>query len=206
MVTYGTEVMPENTLRRFHEQFPHIRTLQTYGLSEIGILRSKSRAADSVWVRVGGEGFDTRVVDGMLEIRAESAMLGYLNASSPFTPDGWFRTGDAVEVDGDYLRILGRRSEMINVGGEKLYPAEVESILLLMDGVEDVAVTAEASPITGQLVKANVKLRTTETVAAFRQRMNAFCQGKLPRYKVPQKVVLVREAMHGQRFKKMRSG
>ena len=203
-VTYGTEPMPERTLQRFHALFPDIRLLQTYGLSEVGILRSKSRASDSLWVRIGGEGFETRVVDGLLEIKAKSAMLGYLNAPSPFTEDGWFQTGDAVEVDGEYLRILGRQSEIINVGGEKVYPAEIEGVLQQLDGVEDVAVVGEASPITGQLVKARVKLTTDETLPLFRKRMRAYCRDKLPRFKVPQKVELVSDTMHGGRFKKMR--
>lgn len=204
MVTYGTEVMPESTLKRFHALFPEVKLLQTYGLSEVGILRSKSKSSDSLWVKVGGEGFETRVVDGMLEIKAKSAMLGYLNHASPFTADGWFRTGDAVEVDGEYLRILGRKSELINVGGEKVYPAEVESVLQLMDGVEDVAVTGQPHPITGQIVFARVKLTSGESLAQFRSRMRQFCQDKLARYAVPQKVELVGESLHGERFKKMR--
>jgi acyl-coenzyme A synthetase/AMP-(fatty) acid ligase len=204
LVTYGTEVMPESTLTRFHKLFPDIQLLQTYGLSEVGILRSKSKAPDSLWVKVGGEGFETRVVDGMLEIRARSAMLGYLNHPSPFTEDGWMKTGDAVDVDGEYLRILGRKSELINVGGEKVYPAEVESVLQLMEGLEDVAVVGEAHPITGQIVTARVKLSTGETLQAFRQRMHEFCRDKLPRFKVPRKVVLAESSMHGPRFKKMR--
>ncbi len=196
--------MPESTLKRFHELFPEIRLLQTYGLSEVGILRSKSKSSDSLWVKVGGEGFETRIVDGMLEIKAASAMLGYLNEESPFTEDGWFKTGDAVEVDGEYIRILGRKSEIINVGGEKVYPAEVESTLQLMDGVEDVAVTSEPNPITGQMVVARVKLTTDESAAEFRKRMKDFCRERLPRFKIPQKVELVEESMHGARFKKMR--
>ncbi len=204
MVTYGTEVMPESTLRRFHAAFPQVKLLQTYGLSEVGILRSKSKADDSLWVKVGGEGFETRVVDGMLEIKAKSAMLGYLNHPSPFTADGWFKSGDAVEVDGEYIRILGRKSELINVGGEKVYPAEVESVLQLMPGVEDVAVTGQPHPITGNIVHARVKLSTAESLDEFRARMRRFCQDKLPRYAIPQKVELVSESLHGERFKKMR--
>jgi long-chain acyl-CoA synthetase len=204
LVTYGTEVMPESTLKRFHELYPQIRLLQTYGLSEVGILRSVSRASDSLWVKIGGEGYETRVADGMLEIRAKSAMLGYLNADSPFTSDGWFRTGDAVDVDGEYFRILGRKSELINVGGEKVYPAEVESVIQTMPGVEDVAVIGELNPITGQIIAAKVKLRTAETVAQFRARMYAYCQERLPRFKIPQKVSLVSGDIHGARFKKMR--
>ncbi len=204
LVTYGTEVMPRNTLECFHRLFPGIRMLQTYGLSEVGILRSKSKSSDSLWVKVGGEGFETRVVDGLLEIKAQSAMLGYLNADSPFTEDGWFQTGDAVEVDGDYLRILGRKSEIINVGGEKVYPAEVESVLQLMEGVEDVAVTGRTNPITGQMVTARVKLTADEPVTEFRKRMGHFCRQRLARFKIPQKVELVAESLHGERFKKMR--
>ncbi|MDJ0909437.1 MAG: fatty acid--CoA ligase family protein [Woeseiaceae bacterium] len=203
-VTYGTEVMPESTLDRFHSLFPETRLLQTYGLSEVGILRSKSKSSDSLWVKVGGEGFETRVVDGLLEIKAKSAMLGYLNAPSPFTEDGWFKTGDAVEVDGEYIKILGRKSELINVGGEKVYPAEVESVLQLMDGVDEVVVNSEPNPLTGNIVVARVKLSTGESLADFRKRMRSFCKGKLSRFMIPQKVVLVDAELHGDRFKKMR--
>lgn len=204
LVTYGTEVMPESTLRRIREILPEVKLQQTYGLSEVGILRSRSRSSDSLWVKVGGEDFETRVVDGLLEIKARSAMLGYLNAPSPFTDDGWFRTGDAVEQDGEWIRILGRRSELINVGGEKVYPAEVESVLQQMEGVEDASVTGVAHPITGQMVTVRVKLAAPEAPAEFRARMHRFCRGRLERWKVPQKVTIVTDGLHGDRFKKMR--
>lgn len=204
MVTYGTEVMLESTLLRFHELFPNIKLLQTYGLSEIGIMRSKSKSSNSLWVKIGGEDFKTRVVDGILEIKAQSAMLGYLNAPSPFTDDGWFHTGDAVIVDGEYMKILGRKSEIINVGGLKVYPAQVESVLQTMDGVEDIAVNAEENALTGQMVKVRVKLSTNEKASEFKRRMKIFCKGKLENFQIPQKVVLVGDTMYGDRFKKMR--
>lgn len=204
LISYGTEVMPESTLTRFNELFPHIKLLQTYGLSEIGIMQTKSKSSDSLWVKLGGEGFETRVVDSMLEIKARSAMLGYLNAPNPFTDDGWFKTGDVVEQDGEYARILGRKSEIINVGGEKVYPAEVESTLLEMEGVEDAAVRGEPNPIVGNMVTLKVKLTTGEPVAAFRKRMRAYCRDKMPAFKIPQKVTLVEESFHQDRFKKIR--
>jgi acyl-coenzyme A synthetase/AMP-(fatty) acid ligase len=204
-VTYGTEPMPESTLKRFHELFPHVSLLQTYGLSEVGILRSKSRSSSSLWVKVGGEGFQTRVVDGVLHIKADSAMLGYLNAPSPFTEDGWLNTGDCVVADGEYIKILGRTSDVINVGGQKVYPAEVESAIQEMDGVEDVTVRGEPSPITGQMVTARAAITTGESLAEFRSRMRAFCKDKLASYKIPQKVLLVDKLSYGERFKKMRS-
>ncbi|MDQ3006231.1 MAG: fatty acid--CoA ligase family protein, partial [Chloroflexota bacterium] len=204
-VTYGTEPMPESTLKRFHELFPNITLQQTYGLSEVGILRSKSKSSDSLWVKLGGEGFETRIVDGILQIRAESAMLGYLNAPSPFTEDGWFITGDEVEVEGDYFRILGRRSELINVGGEKVYPAEVESVIQQIANVADVTVYGEKNPITGNIVCANVRLLEPEDTKAAILRIKKYCRAHMPTYKVPVKVKIVDEEMHGERFKKMRS-
>ena len=206
LITYGTEVMPESILERLHRILPKVELLQTYGLSEVGILRSKSRSSDSLWVRIGGEGFETRVVDRLLEIKARSAMLGYLNAPSPFTADGWFRTGDEVEVDGDWLRILGRKSELINIGGEKAYPAEIESVLLQMDGVLEVTVVGEPNPITGMIVKAMVRLASGEDPASFRARLRPFCRTRLKPYMIPQKIVVVTDAMHGDRFKKVRQG
>ncbi|WP_202416912.1 class I adenylate-forming enzyme family protein [Duganella qianjiadongensis] len=206
-VTYGTEVMPESTLARFHATFPQIKLLQTYGLSEVGILRSKSEASDSLWVRIGGEGYETRIVDGLLEIKSSSAMLGYLNAPSPFTADGWLMTGDMVEQRDGYFRILGRHSELINVGGEKVFPAEVESVLQQMPGVRDVFVYGAANAITGQMVVAKISLEagSTETLPELRKRVIQFCSTQLPRFKVPQKVTLADADLHGGRFKKLRS-
>jgi long-chain acyl-CoA synthetase len=204
VVTYGTEPMPESTLRRFHELLPHIELQQTYGLSEVGILRSKSRSSNSLWVKLGGEGFQTRVVDDILQIKAESAMLGYLNAPSPFTEDGWFNTDDKVEVDGDYFRILGRHSEIINVGGQKVYPAQVESVVQEMPEVAEVSVYGEKNAITGQIPCAAVRLREPRDARQFHRELRQFCRQRLQQFEIPVRVMLVENAMHGERFKKNR--
>jgi acyl-CoA synthetase (AMP-forming)/AMP-acid ligase II len=203
-ITYGTEPMAESTLIRLHEIFPEIKLQQTYGLSELGILRSKSKSSETLWVKVGGEGFETKVVDEILHIRAESAMLGYLNAPSPFDEDGWFNTGDEVVVDGDFIKILGRKSEMINIGGEKVYPAEVESILLEIDNIVDASVHSEPNPITGQMIVARVTLAEPEKVPTLRKRIRATLKGRTAPYKIPSKVEITNETLHSARFKKMR--
>jgi acyl-CoA synthetase (AMP-forming)/AMP-acid ligase II len=167
-------------------------------------LRSKSRSSDSLWVKLGGEGFQTRVVDGILQIKAESAMLGYLNAPSPFTDDGWFSTGDKVEVDGDYFRILGRQSEIINVGGQKVYPAQVESVVQEMPEVAEVSVYGEKNAIMGQIVCAAVRLRESHDARRFHHELRQFCRQRLQDFQIPVRVRLVERAMHGGRFKKNR--
>lgn len=203
-VSYGTEPMPESTLKRFHQLLPDVRLLQTYGLTELGVLRSRSKSSDSLWVKVGGEGFETRVVDGLLQIKAESAMVGYLNAPNPFNEAGWFNTGDMVEVDGQYIRILGRESEIINVGGEKVAPAEVESVIQEMDNVAEATVYGENNPIVGNIVCARVSLVQAEDPKAFVRRLKAFCSERLPNYKVPVKAIVADSTQHFGRFKKVR--
>lgn len=203
-ITYGTEPMPESTLQRISQIFPEAVLQQTYGLSELGILRSKSRANDTLWVKVGGEGFETKVVDNILWIRAESAMLGYLNAPSPFDAEGWFNTGDEVEVDGEYLKILGRRSEMINIGGEKVYPAEVESLLMELDNILDASVRGEPNPITGQMVVARVTLAEPEEPSALRKRIRSALKEKAAPFKIPAKIEITENPLHSARYKKMR--
>lgn len=155
-------------------------------------------------MQIGGEGFETRVVDGILHIKAHSAMLGYLNAPSPFTEDGWFDTGDSVLVDGEYLRFLGRESEIINVGGEKVYPAEVESVIQEMDNVLDAVVYGERNPLMGSVVAAKVTLAQDDSVQEFKQRLRLFCRGKLEQFKIPVKVEVTLEHQVSARFKKMR--
>lgn len=204
LVTYGTEPMPESTLTRVHRELPNVKLQQTYGLSEVGILRSQSRGSDSLWVRVGGEGYETKVVEGRLWIRAESAMLGYLNAPSPFSPDGFLDTGDLVEQDGEWLRILGRRSDIINVGGAKVYPAEVESVLLTLENVADAVVEGEANAITGHIVVATLRLAAPEPLPALKARVRAACASRLEAYKVPTRIKVTEDVLYSERFKRLR--
>jgi len=204
VIAYGTEPMPDGTLQRLHEVFPDVALVQTYGMSELGVLRSRSRDSTSLWLKFTGEEFQTKVVDGTLWVKADTAMLGYLNAPNAFDADGWLDTQDAVEVDGDYLRILGRTSDLINVGGQKVYPAEVESALLPLDNVDDVAVFGKPHPMMGQIVAARFKLKQPEALDLFKRRMNAFARERLAKYQIPVFVELVEGDQFGVRFKKLR--
>ena len=203
-ITYGTEPMPQSTLDRLHALLPNVRLSQTYGLSELGILRAKSKSSGSLWVQLGGEGMETRVADGTLWIRARSAMLGYLNAPSPFDADGWLNTEDEVEVDGDYVRLKGRRSEIINVGGQKVYPSEVESVLLRMENVRDVLVHGERNPLTGQVVTARFQLESPEPLDVLRRRVREHCRALLLPFQIPARVEIAGTPQHSARFKKIR--
>jgi len=205
LITYGTEVMPATTLAKMKEIFPNARIKQTYGLSELGVLRSKSESDDSVWVKIGGEGFDTKIVDNILWIRSESNMVGYLNAPNPFDEEGWMCTGDHVEIRGEYMRILGRRSEMINVGGQKVFPAEIENILLGAGNISEVTIVAVPHPVMGYVVKAKVSLNEPEDRFQLTQRLRTYCIERMAKYKVPVKYEIIGgDEQFSSRYKKVR--
>jgi acyl-CoA synthetase (AMP-forming)/AMP-acid ligase II len=205
VITYGTEVMPESTLASLHRTFPGVVLKQTYGLSELGILSTKSKDSSSKWMKIGGEGMELKVKNDTLWIKSEQAMLGYLNAPSPFDEDGWYNTGDKVVVDGDYFQILGRESEIINVGGEKVFPSEVESFLLTLENVKDVIVRGKKNPLMGQVVWAEFLLEHEEDTVSFKKRVVEQCQRQLSPFKVPGLITVAgRDSLVGPRFKKIR--
>jgi len=180
VITYGTERMDQPTLDRLCQALPHIDFRQTYGMSELGILRVKSRARNSLWMTVGGEGVEIKVVDGVLFIRSVNRMLGYLNASSPFDAEGWYDTGDIVEQDGPFLKVVGRSQQVINVGGVKVLPAEVERVALLHPDVLRSKARGVHNPITGQHIEITCQPRPTAQLdrhmlrAHFRQHLSEY--------------------------------
>lgn len=205
LITYGAEPMPLQTLRRLRTALPHVRFKQTYGLSELGILPTQSRSDDTLWLKLGTAGFDYKVLDGILWIRSEMAMLGYLNAPAPFDGEGFFNTEDEVETDGDYLRIRDRRSQIINVAGEKVYPSEVESVLLEVPNVAEATVTGRPSHVTGMVVKATIQTVESEDVTSLTRRVREHCRKRLEPFKVPAVVEVSDARQHSERFKKIRS-
>jgi acyl-coenzyme A synthetase/AMP-(fatty) acid ligase len=208
VVTYGTEPMPENLLHRLRGALPKVKFIQTFGTSETGISQTTSKSSDSTLLKLDDPNVEHRIVDGELWLRSRTQILGYLNHSmQSFTGDGWFKTGDLVEAAEDgYLRITGRRSEVINVGGEKVLPAEVEAVLMMMPEVADCVVRGAPNPITGQVVTAEIVLAPTADPAAIRKQVRQFCLVRLAAYKVPVKVSLVPQTRWGERFKKIRVG
>ena len=205
LITYGTEVMPESTLKKLSSVFPDIRLKQTYGMSEIGILSTRSEDSKSLWISIG-KGVQHKVVDGILWLKSQTAMLGYLNAESPFDTDGWLCTGDLVEQKGDKYLILGRKESIINVGGLKVYPAEVESHLLQVEGVKDALAWGKKNPVTGQVVAVKVLVDAGVQNAEFTDRLKRHCRAHLEEYKVPRHFDFTTEPIHGSRFKKLNAG
>ena len=206
MITYGTEAMPESLLNRLKVAFPRVKFLQTFGTSETGIANTSSKSSNSTFMKIDDPELEYKIVDNELWLKSKTQVMGYLNSSmDSFTEDGWFKTGDLVEATEDgYIKIIGRNKEVINVGGEKVLPNEVESIVLEIPEIEDVMVYGEANIITGQTVVCDVVLKNELTQNEIKKIVRKFCKDKLDAYKIPTKVNIVDKTNFGDRFKKIR--
>lgn len=206
IITYGSEPMDPSTLARLNSRFSDVQISQKYGATEAGSPRSVSKGNDSLWLKFKSDGIDVKVVDDVLWIRSESVILGYLNAPSPVDQEGWYCTGDVVEVDGEWLRFRGRKADTINVGGEKVSPAEVEHSILELDFVRDAVVMGMPHALLGQVVIARVSLATTDiepkvaTTLIWRH-----CRQRLAPYKAPVKIEISPEGLTNDRQKVRRN-
>jgi long-chain acyl-CoA synthetase len=190
-------------LARLAEVLPGARLVQKYGMTELGSPASRTREATR-WMKLSGADTRIKIVDGILWIKTETAMLGYLNAPSPFDAEGWLDTGDMVEVEGEWIRVLGRRSEMINVGGEKVHPAEVENVLLQMPNVAAVTVRGEPNALMGHVVVARISTTVPQSPADLKRAVREFCRGRLAPFQVPARIVIEDAPGPSYRFKKTR--
>ena len=200
IITYGTERMDQPTLDAMCDLLPNVDFRQTFGMSELGIVRVKSKSRKSLFMKVGGEGVETRVVNNVLEIRSKTRMLGYLNAESPFDDQGWYSTKDIVEERDGYYKITGRTSEVINVGGLKFMASEVERVALQYQNVELAKAEAKPNPITGQHVELTVQSATNHDVD--KVDLKIFLRKHLPNHMVPKRIKGATVVV-GHRFKRL---
>src|SRR5262249_14176189 len=147
------------TLDRLARAFPGARLTQIYASSEGGTLLAvhDGRAGfPAEWLGREGQGGRVRLREGQLEGLSPPRMVGHHaeGHSDPTTPDGWLATGDLVRVEADRVVFLGRQDSLINVGGAKVFPQEVEGFLLGLPGIVEARVRPVRNPITGQAVLA----------------------------------------------------
>ncbi len=205
VITIGSERINDNLNSRLKERFGgKVELIQKYGITEIGTPATITRDNDPRYIKFKSGLIDFKIDDNVLYIKSPSSMVGYLSPDQSIPFDGWFNTQDQVEIDGEWIKILGRVSDIINVGGQKVYPAEVESVLQSMDNVINVAVYGKSNLIMGSVVAAKVCLDSNETVLEFKKRMREFCKDKLQTYKIPSIVEIVDEVKISDRYKKVR--
>jgi long-chain acyl-CoA synthetase len=129
-------------------------------------------------------------------VRGPNVMTGYLDQpeeTKKAMTSGWLHTGDLAKIDEDgYITIVGRKKELIIVGGLNVYPREVEDALLRHPAVAEVAVVGRPDRLRGEVPVAYVVLRSGPSVQP--RELQAFCRERLAPFKVP-RAVEFREAL-----------
>ena len=205
LITYGTEPMPKSLLKILKTKLPKTRLIQTFGTSETGIIKTKSKSSSSLLIKFDDKDQDTKIIDGELWIKSKTRILGYINHNNnSFSKDGWFKTGDIVEEkENGYYQIIGRKSSVINVGGEKVLPIEVENVILELKNVQDCTVFGKDNPITGQVVAANIVVKSLdEGIKQIKKNVKMHCKKNLERYKVPTQIIIKDNVDYSTRYKK----
>lgn len=209
VIVYGASPISDDVLVRGMRRFGRIFA-QVYGMTETSGSITQLDGADHVphllrscgkpypWVRI-------RIVDtsgadaapgavGEVWTRSDQNMLGYWNnpdaTAATLTPDGWLRTGDAGYLDAEgYLYLHDRLKDMIVSGGENVYPAEVENVLMTHPDIADVAVIGVPDSRWGEAVKAVVV--AARGTAPTETELISFARTRLAGFKLPKSVDFV---------------
>lgn len=204
IIAYGAEAMPRRVLDRVVEAFPNAHLQQKFGTSETGAIRIKSAGNNSLFFRIEDSDTQWKLVKDELWLKTPSRILGYLNASNDnLEAEGWYRTGDLVETDEDgNLRIIGRASALINVGGQKVHPAEIESVLNEIEEIEACEVYGTSDPIAGSKICARIITSSPQDTRSWKRTIRNYCRGKLPPWKIPSQITLSKDLTVNSRLKK----
>ena len=199
IISYGTEIMDELTLKTLCELLPQVDFRQTYGVSELGVMSIKSEARSSLFFKIGGEGVETRIKNNVLQIKTAKRMVGYLNSPSPFDKSGWYDTRDIVQQKNGFFKIIGRDSEIINVSGLKFMASDVEQVVMGYKDIFFARVVPKNNPITGQ--HCEIKIQPVDKSLFDIRDFKIFMSKNLQSHMIPKKITL-EDAVIGHRMKR----
>ncbi len=203
IVNSGAAALPREVLSRFKEA-TGIEIQEGYGLTETAPVSHSNSAAPRVKPGTIGwpiPGVEARVVDeqdrdvpqgqeGEIILRGENVMVGYWGREEDTAEalrGGWFHTGDIGTVDEEgYYTIVDRKKDMINAGGFKVWPREVEEVLFAHPAVREAAVVAIPDPYAGERPLAYVALKAGQTATA--DDLIAYCKSRLASFKAPSRI------------------
>ena len=195
-VRLSGEIADQAVLDSLKAQFPHAAIGHAYASTEAGVgFEVNDGLAGFPAALVGQPGVvELKVVEDNLHVRSPRAATHYVGSDDRLGEDGWVDTGDMVELrpgaGGERYHFTGRRGGIINVGGLKIHPEEVEAVINRHPAVRLSRVSGRRNPITGALVVADVVL-ADDADAFCRDEILSLCRAELPAFKVPAMVRVV---------------
>jgi len=199
-VRLSGEIADQAILDNLKAAFPEAAVGHAYASTEAGVafeVNDGLAGFPAEFVEHERDGVEMKVVDGALRIRSPRIASGYVGAGQPALTDrdGFVDTGDMLERDGERYLFAGRRGGIINIGGLKVHPEEVEAVINRHPQVRMSLVRPKKNPVTGSIVIADVVLRSdipgADELSRVKTDILKLCHGALPRHKVPAAISIV---------------
>jgi acyl-coenzyme A synthetase/AMP-(fatty) acid ligase len=199
-VRLSGEIADQAVLDGLSRAFPTASIGHAYASTEAGVGFAVNDGLEGLPATMIGDdrgGVEMKVEDGSLRIRSTRTARAYVgpNAAALVDSEGFVDTGDMVELRGERYHFVGRRGGIINIGGLKVHPEEIEAVINRHAEVSMSRAKSRRSPITGAIVVADVILADGSDVSRsddIRAQILADCRASLPSYKVPAVIRFVR--------------
>lgn len=197
-ITLGGEIADRPVLAALAARFPEARIRHIYASTELGVgfsVRDGHPGFPRAWLESGRDGVDLRIREDTLWVRPPGAVPEGV-AASALTPDddGYFPTGDRVELTKDRVLFLGRDATTVNIGGTKIQPEAVERVLNEHPDIAIARIAHRPNPIAGSLLTLTLVPRDSQAdPKTLRRAISAFCKERLPREAMPAQIKLVSE-------------
>ena len=188
-ITLGGEIVDDAILSALARRWPQARISHIFASTEAGVGFSVTdgRAGFPVgFLETPPQGIALQIRDDRLFVRNDSVAERYLGSDDLIACDGWVDTGDLTRIEDGRVLFLGRGNGVINVGGDKVHPEEVEAVILGHPDVSMAQVYAKKNPIVGALVAADIQPRDgISDPVALRNELKSWLAERLERHKVP---------------------
>lgn len=194
-ITLGGEIADPTIMGALSNRFPKARLSHVYASTEAGVgfsVHDGQPGFPEHWLESSKNRMRMKIGDnGCLWVAPETIAQKYLGSEYELVrSDGWIDTGDVVRVEQGRVTFCGRLNGSINVGGNKVYPEELETTVLEVAGVSAALARGRANSIMGNLVEVLV-VRGDDAPADLTSRIKAHCRKKLDSYKVPAFICIV---------------
>lgn len=212
-VRLSGEIADQAILNQLGSQYPQARIVHAFASTEAGVIFEVDDCLIGCPAGVIDRtpGVEMKVESGTLRVRSSRTAFRYLGKDAPALKDadGFVDTGDALDLRDGRFHFVGRRDGIINVGGRKVHPEEIEAVINRHPEVSMSLVKARKNPITGTLVVAEVVLKEAsqavpEPSQALQLEILRFCRQELAHYKVPAAIKFVPALAVSQTGKLMR--
>lgn len=188
-ITLGGEAVDQTLLTMIARVLPQVRRTHIYASSELGGVFSVSDGYAGFPIELLKQG-RLQIRNGELFVRrGRGEMLGYWGKTAP--NNDWLPTGDMVQTEGDRVFFTGRKSQVINVGGQKVSPPQVANIVRRVPGVRDAVAGGVPNSVMGHLIKVLICASGDCDRPALKRKVRATCMEKLPPYAVPRLIEFV---------------